>query len=122
MTEESQNKCWANTCKDCGESRPFKDIEIMAGIVRCRPGTGCKPIIIPDEERAHMLELASFVGVALPWYSDVEVPGHYTYDGDFVANTLAKNPFGDEVGWVLYDGNTSRYVTLDYAKKHYRLQ
>jgi len=29
-------------CRDCGEAKPFNEIEIMAGNARCKPGKGCK--------------------------------------------------------------------------------
>ncbi len=57
--------------------------------------------------------------VPLPWYGDYEEPGVYTYDGTFVADEVAYNPFGDRTGYVLLERKTSRYVTLGYARTHH---
>ena len=38
----AESKWIGSHCRDCGEAKPFNEIEIMAGNARCKPGKGCK--------------------------------------------------------------------------------
>jgi len=42
FSAEKGGKWLGSHCRDCGEARPFDEIEIMAGNARCKPGYGCK--------------------------------------------------------------------------------
>ena len=38
----AESKWIGSHCRDCGEAKPFNEIEIMAGNARCKPGFGCR--------------------------------------------------------------------------------